>query len=539
MPTLTYNGDSYVCRDDETALEALERQGVVMPSSCRSGICHVCLQRCATGIVPDSAQSSLRHELRALGYFLPCRCNPVDDMQIEPPRDSDLYTEAVIYKKEWLAPGVIRLLLEPATNLDYRPGQFINLRRPDGLSRSYSLVSNPATDYFLELHVKVMKNGTMSNWIADTIQPNDEVSIQGPNGYICYDPGDPERNLLLVGTGTGLAPLMGIARDALHQGHKGDIHLFHGSRHADGIYQREELLELCGEHPNFRYYACVSGKDVPSGYLSGRADEIARSLTGELKGWSIFLAGLPEIVSAAQADARRAGAAESDIHADPFHYTDLRRNNRQPAKGHGGRRGQDKRQIQRTPDPEMWLALREGELLKEILADFYQCVYADARLSPFFNGTTRRRSMEKQYLFLRQYFSGEKVYFGDRPRNAHHWMVISNELFDYREALMHSVLRRHGLADYLIERWLALESTFRADIVKDRPRKRVIGDLEVPVEGFGEEILEVGSLCDSCGREIQPGTRVRYHLRLGTVWCPDCMDNTEATTSVRENEIHG
>jgi Ferredoxin len=174
------------------------------------------------------------------------------------------------------------------------------------------------------------------------------------------------------------------------------------------------------------------------------------------------------------------------------------------------------------PDAEMWQALQQGVLLNTLLEDFYTRVYADARLAPFFHGVTKQRAIEKQFLFLRQLFTGEKVYFGDRPRNAHHWMVISDELFDYREHLMESCLRAHGLPEYLITRWLAMEEGFRADLVKAEPRKRVMGGMELPVDGFGETVMEVGTLCDSCGGEIDAGTPVRYHLRLGTTYCPGC-----------------
>lgn len=177
------------------------------------------------------------------------------------------------------------------------------------------------------------------------------------------------------------------------------------------------------------------------------------------------------------------------------------------------------------PDAEMWQALQQGALLTDLLEDFYTKVYADARLAPFFHGVTKQRAVEKQFLFLRQLFTGEKVYFGDRPRNAHHWMVISDELFDYREHLMESCLRAHGLPEYLITRWLAMEESFRSDLVKEAPWKRVMGGVELPVEGFGETVVEVGTLCDSCGGEIDAGTPVRYHLRLGTTYCPGCALN--------------
>lgn len=176
------------------------------------------------------------------------------------------------------------------------------------------------------------------------------------------------------------------------------------------------------------------------------------------------------------------------------------------------------------PDAEMWQALGEGALLSAVLEDFYGRVYEDERLAPFFHGVTQQRAIEKQFSFLRQIFTGEKVYFGDRPRNAHHWMVISDELFDYRERLMETCLREHGLPEHLIGRWLAMEEGFRADLVKDAPWKRVMGGVELPVEGFGETVMDVGTLCDSCGSEIDAGTPVRYHLRLGTTYCPRCAE---------------
>jgi ferredoxin/truncated hemoglobin YjbI len=184
------------------------------------------------------------------------------------------------------------------------------------------------------------------------------------------------------------------------------------------------------------------------------------------------------------------------------------------------------RAIQIPPDPEMWRALGEGSLLFTILDDFYTRVYNDERLASFFHEVTKQRAIEKQYLFLRQILTGEKVYFGDRPRNAHHWMVISDELFDYREELMASCLRHAGLAEPMVKRWLAMEERFRAEIVKAQPVARTMNGVELPLDGFGDEVLEVGSLCDGCGQEIAAGVQVRYHLRLGKTYCPSCVAGT-------------
>lgn len=176
-----------------------------------------------------------------------------------------------------------------------------------------------------------------------------------------------------------------------------------------------------------------------------------------------------------------------------------------------------------SPDPEMWEALDNGRMLSSIMEDFYTRVYKDERLSPFFHGVTQQRAREKQHLFMRQQFTGEKIYLGDKPKNAHHWMVISDDLFDYREDIMIGCLKRQDLPDHLIERWRALENSFRADIVKDEPWPRTIGDIEIPVSGYEELTLDSGTLCDNCSKEVDEGTTIRYHLRLGTIYCPDCI----------------
>ena len=176
-----------------------------------------------------------------------------------------------------------------------------------------------------------------------------------------------------------------------------------------------------------------------------------------------------------------------------------------------------------APDPELWAALDYGKGLEEILNEFYTRVYDDPRLAPFFEGVTKQRAIEKQFSFLRSLFTGERVYFGNHPRNAHHWMVISDDLFDYREELMTDCLRRHGLPENLISRWRQVEETFRKAIVKDKPLPRRVGGVAVPAEGYSECELSFANLCDGCSGEVRVGDRVYYHVRTGKTYCRTCF----------------
>jgi truncated hemoglobin YjbI len=190
---------------------------------------------------------------------------------------------------------------------------------------------------------------------------------------------------------------------------------------------------------------------------------------------------------------------------------------------------QSKQSIEREappPDPEMWAAMQNGVLLKQILTTFYTWVFEDDILKPYFDNVTKQRLIEKVYSFLYQIFTGEKVFFGERPRNGHHWMVITEDIFAHREALMEKSLVKHGLAPHLIQRWLAYEAWYKDDIVKEKPINKVLFGEEISHEGFDSLVMEFSTLCDSCEAEISVGDTVRYHTRMGTVYCKHCTELT-------------
>jgi len=518
--TLTYEDKSYDCRPGESVLEASLRKGIDLHFSCLNGICQACLHRAVDGPLPQGAQKGLKASLAAKNYFLACVCRPEQNLEFAPPKDDDLYFTALVAAKEQLAGDIFRISLEPSLEVEYRSGQFLNLRRADGTRRSYSLASVPGEDYLLELHVKRVADGVMSNWLIDELDVGAEIEIQGPNGTCFHDPVDLEQNLLLVGTGSGLAPLIGILRTALAAGHTGEIHLYHGSSTQAGLYLVDELRELARANPNFHYAPCVSSEPAAEGFLDGRAHDLAFAAHDSLAGWRVHLAGNPQMAAAAQALAAAAGAARDHILADPFVSDAAGSIESSASENCNFTTESDRRQF--PPDPEMWAALKDGELMLEILTDFYTRVFDDPVLSPYFHDVTKQRLIEKVYSFLRQIFTGERRYFGNRPRNAHHWMVIPDEVFDYREALMTRIMREHGLAEPFVERWNAIEEAFRGDIVKSQPFGRVVDGIELPVEGFGRTVIEVGAVCDSCQQILEPGEEVLYHLRLGHLYCGDC-----------------
>jgi ferredoxin-NADP reductase/ferredoxin len=297
----------------ESVLEALERSGIDVPSGCRSGVCKKCMLR-AEGDVPAGGRNGLRPQLAVQGYFLACRTKPAGRLVVLGARGPEPIG-ARLERAETVAADVARLFLRPEVPFDYRPGQYIDLLHPSGISRSYSMASLPA-DGLVELHVRRVPGGVVSAWLHE-LRLGSALSVRGPFGQCFHIVDDPRRKLLLVGAGTGLAPLLGIARDALDQGHTGPIDLVHGGLDPSRLYLRDELERLAARWPQLRVHHCVL-RDAGKREHEGALDEVAIRLAGPLAAARAFVCGDDAIVRRLQRSLFMAGVPSQEILADPF-----------------------------------------------------------------------------------------------------------------------------------------------------------------------------------------------------------------------------
>lgn len=320
MPKITFEGTPYDCNAGETVLECLSRHDVLLPSGCRSGSCHSCRVKAIQGTPPSESQVGLKETLKAQNNFLACICKPTEDLEIALDSAVVQYTATVMEKSD-LNASVVRFKLSKPEGFVFQAGQFINLIRPtDQLSRSYSIASIEG-DGFLELHVRRVPDGQMSNWLSDHLIEGDEIAFSGPAGDCFYLQDNIEQPLLLAGAGTGLAPLYGIARQAIQSGHRGKIQLFHASFNPEGLYYMDALHQLAAEHPQLTYTACVLHGEAPAGGVQGEVDKAVVATLGELNGYRAFLCGDPPVIEKMQRSFFMAGISMQEIYADAFTYT--------------------------------------------------------------------------------------------------------------------------------------------------------------------------------------------------------------------------
>lgn len=299
--------------EGETVLEALERSDVDVPSGCRSGTCCKCMLQ-AQGDPPPASQKGLRPTLSSQGFFLACQARPSSELVLRSSAGPEALDTRVV-AIERVAPDVAQVFLRAETPFEFRPGQYLDVLHPGGLARSYSIASLPS-DGVYELHVRQIPEGRVSGWLHER-SVGDTVRIRGPFGQCFHVADDPEKKLLLVGAGTGLSPLLGIARDAIAQGHRGPIDLVHGALEPSRLYLREELAALATRTPTLNVHHCVLHDATPN-EREGALGDVAVDVGGELSGTRAFLCGDDAVVRSLQRQLFLAGVPSREILADPF-----------------------------------------------------------------------------------------------------------------------------------------------------------------------------------------------------------------------------
>lgn len=174
-----------------------------------------------------------------------------------------------------------RLLLEVPGWPGHRAGQHVDVRltAEDGYQaeRSYSIASSPG-DRGLELGIELLPDGEVSSYLAGEARPGDRFEVRGPiGGYFVWDgpaDGDP---LLLVGGGSGVVPLVSIARRWRELGCPVPVRLLYSTRSPGDLMYARELAELESLGLDLRV---TFTRQAPSGW-TGYARRVDSAILGE------------------------------------------------------------------------------------------------------------------------------------------------------------------------------------------------------------------------------------------------------------------
>ncbi|HKH75123.1 MAG TPA: FAD-binding oxidoreductase [Vicinamibacterales bacterium] len=153
----------------------------------------------------------------------------------------------------------IRLELIRPPQIEFQAGQFVSFEVPKpGLpfpvTRPYSIASPPSNRHAIDLLLNLVPGGPGSTFLF-SLQSGDPVSFRGPAGTFVLRE-YPDRRLLFVATGTGLAPMRSMLHARLPS--PTPVTLIWGLRHEHDIYYQDELADLAEKFPEFSYMITLS-----------------------------------------------------------------------------------------------------------------------------------------------------------------------------------------------------------------------------------------------------------------------------------------
>ena len=173
-------------------------------------------------------------------------------------------------------------MIEPSA-LTFQAGQAIAVAVPDSrapspLLRYFSLASPPRLSKHLVLLLNSQDRGKGSSFLLEQAR-GAEVQISGPYGSFLLHH-EPDKELLFVGTGTGVAPLWSMMTSLLENSCSQPIQLLWGLRSEADQYYLQELEAWAAQHENFSYVLTLSKPSASWRGKQGRVTDVLQELSG-------------------------------------------------------------------------------------------------------------------------------------------------------------------------------------------------------------------------------------------------------------------
>jgi CDP-4-dehydro-6-deoxyglucose reductase len=330
------SGRSFDVAPGRTLLDAALDAGLNLPHSCKGGSCGACRARLLSGqvVYPNGPPLGLSDAETAEGFILLCQARAQGDVSVETfevgPADQVEIKRLPcrIERTERWSHDVMGVFLKlpAAERFEFEPGQYVDIMLSNGGRRSFSIASPPHDARFLELHVRRVPGGGFTDRLFAEDMRGALLALEGPLGHFIYRaaaPAAPDARappMLLIGGGTGLAPLKSIIRHVVESGRPRDMTLFWGVRAERDLYAHGVLEELARRSGRLRYVPVLSSAEPGWSGRRGYVHEAVLADFGSLEGLEIYASGPPEMIEAIRREFPARGMGPGQLSFDSFDY---------------------------------------------------------------------------------------------------------------------------------------------------------------------------------------------------------------------------
>ncbi|MBT9495174.1 MAG: CDP-6-deoxy-delta-3,4-glucoseen reductase [Paucibacter sp.] len=329
--TVQPSGRVFSVERDETILSAAIRAGVGLPYGCRDGACGSCKSRLLDGRVIHGAHQAktLTETEEAAGFVLTCCATPQTDCELEArtvPGAGEfpilkLPSRVASLEKPTTDVAILRLQLPATQNFQFHAGQYVEFILRDGARRSYSMANAPhSLPGFIELHIRHMAGGKFTDHVFGAMKEKDILRMEGPFGSFFLRE-DSDKPIILLGSGTGFAPLKAIIERIQHLGLTRPTTLYWGCRSKADLYLHDWAVQAAANTPGLSYIPVLSDAKPEDGWTgrSGFVHQAVMADLPDLSGHQVYACGAPVMVDSAKADfTAKCGLPADEFYADSF-----------------------------------------------------------------------------------------------------------------------------------------------------------------------------------------------------------------------------
>jgi CDP-4-dehydro-6-deoxyglucose reductase len=329
--SIASSGKSFVVTEGESILTAALKHGVMLPYSCKNGTCGSCKGVVHSGEVhyPFHPPLALERQDLAEGFALMCQAEPIEDLvievrEIEAVRDIQVrLLPARVIEKTFLASNVVRLRLKlpSAQRLQFLAGQYIDVLLKGGKRRAFSIASCPSLEDEIELHIRHVKGGDFTGFVFDELEVRDILRIEGPQGNFFIRNDQETRPMILMGGGTGFAPLKSMIENLLEQGDRREIYLYWGAQTREELYLDDVAASWADQHKHIFYRRAISSPESPADdAFRGFVHQAVVADFPDLSGFDVYMSGPPAMIDAARIAFAECGLDRQRLFYDSFEF---------------------------------------------------------------------------------------------------------------------------------------------------------------------------------------------------------------------------
>ena len=323
----------FVCAANDTITRAALRAGLGMPYECNVGSCGTCKVELVSGAVESAwaEAPALSERDRLKNRVLGCQSHPKDDCTIKVriaeqylPMHPPTQFSARLNLMRDITHDIREFHFEATPSRAFLPGQYALLTLPGVQGqRAYSM-SSVAVDTGVrswQFQIKRMPGGQGTTVLFDQLRIGDQVGIDGPfgSGYLREDS---PRDVVCIAGGSGISPMLSIARAMMHSPKMvmRKLYFFYGGRALQDICGEAELCELPGFAERLFYYPSLSIPEAEwRGHVGFVHENVLQTIGRTAADFEYYFAGPPAMTQATQRLLMQNKVPLTQMHFDQFY----------------------------------------------------------------------------------------------------------------------------------------------------------------------------------------------------------------------------